>query len=196
MTEKFYTPGEFRTRPRLTPRGKAAALAQVRQHGIHLPSMAAAAGVSLNAMRKAWAEDEDFRDQCEKAHAVPIQRVIKAMEERAIEGWKGSNGEQKYSDRCLLALAQALDPERFGNKLQVDQKTRVIAGLPDVSKWPIEAVRKMEEALALVEEVAGADGVPALPAPSEVPVDAEFTATDDPSGAALEGEDDGDYPEE
>jgi len=195
--DKFYTPGEFRTRPRLTERGKAAALAQVRAHGIHLPSMAAAAGVALNAMRKAYAEDLEFRDQCERAHAVPIQRALKAMEERGIEGYKGPNGETKYSDRCLLALAQALDPERFGPRMKVEQQTRVTVDLPDTRKWPREAKIKMLEALALAK---AAGGPPGLLAPTE-PVDAEFEEHDsgdpDTGSAEIEGEaDDGDLPEE
>lgn len=190
--------GDYLPRSRFDARAKASAIAYVKRYGFHVGAMAAAAGCAPSTMRAALREDEEFADAVEEARGTLATKIVEAFIKRGIDGVVGKNGETVYDSQALRAFAAAHDPERFGiRRVEVKSQSVHRLELPDVSSWPIEAVRKMKEALALVAEVERSSGVPALPAPSEVPVDVEFEETD-PSSAPVEreAEDDGDLPEE
>lgn len=164
----------------LTENGKDAAVAMVRKCGRNVRWMAAAAGVSYGTMSNHLAEDEEFAARVDEAEMRLGSRLFESTWKRAVDGFEGVNGEKKYSDILSVRFLQALDRERFGNQVKVDQHTTVTARV-DVSKLSDEAAATIEAALA--KEVEGAPQVAhAAGALGPPPVEAEFEVLDADGG--------------
>ena len=107
------------------------ASAAARAASPHLPDSSKDGGLSsFYAARK---RDIDFAQAWDLALAVAADCVEEEIHRRGVEGYKEDvyfRGEKvgettKYSDTLLLARMKALDPQRYGNKVDVVSKVEI-----------------------------------------------------------------------
>ena len=123
-----------RTAYKFTKSAQDAACRAMARTGSRLEA-ALAAGISYSWLGSKLADDDDFRERMEQAHAEYVSTLEKEAHRRAVEGWDedrmGAGGimyqVRKFSDALLLHLLKKNDPEKHGDKVVVDQKTVTVS---------------------------------------------------------------------
>jgi hypothetical protein len=144
----------------LDPNRKAIFLSHLSRHGIvsaaaraaspHLPDSSKDGGMStFYACRK---RDVDFAQAWDISIAIAADNVEAEIHRRGCEGYEEDvyfRGEKvgttrKYSDNLLLARMKALDPTRYGNKVDVTSKVEIEPlGIEDLNPAQRELMRKL-----------------------------------------------------
>lgn len=101
---------------------------KLRKNGGNKSAAAAYVGVSQATIYAHEKKDEVFKEKVEEARNYALHEVAEEMHRRGVEGWdepvyfQGMHvGDvRKYSDRLLEKRAEALDPETYGKKSQVE----------------------------------------------------------------------------
>lgn len=130
---------------------------------------AIAAGVSLTTVTHYLRTAPEFADRMREAKKEFVSVLEAEAYRRAVDGWEeeraGRDGAtytvRKYDGTLLLRLLKRHDPERWGDRVKVDQTTSVKGGLSlGLAELTPEARRLIREAIEAEEKARGEKSEP------------------------------------